>query len=605
VNATVLMELSGQVRRHGLCGDWRYGPHLGTMLISGADSPAFLQAQLTSDVLALAPGQGQLSARLNRQGQLQAWFSLHRLPDRGQPFPVFIALLPAAEIASLAADLAAFVISEDVLLEDLSAEFAGTVVQQPGDREAAESFLDQVLPTADGQQATPWSEQAENSLTITAEPDGGEMWVIRRSFTGDPGFLLLQPGQREWLPESAAWQSAVASRGMVDLSALDPEVAPLIWGWFLAEAGWPQLGHDLVADRRVLPQTGLDQQVVSFTKGCYLGQEVVARLRTYGTVPEALRAVIWRDVAPEERDTLPESGGRCEDENGNKLGTWAGSFWSPVLQMTASLIFLNRENRTPGHTLTVMTAEGTECGEVALLPLHRGANAAERAAQLHDQALNHFSAHRDAEAVATLEAALRLDPTRSEAFEALGVILGRLEKYHEAIDIFRRLEEVAPDEPMVHTNLSLFYMQIGEKDEAEHQKALATMKKFGVGVDAQQAANMAAQERQARREDAERKKVMFAEVLAIDPDDALALMGMGQALDTLDETETAAEYLQQALTEQRQNSALYASCGRVLEKLGRSAEAGEVFRQGIAVASRNGDLMPLKEMEHRLRLLDL
>ncbi|RLB92358.1 MAG: hypothetical protein DRH76_11400 [Deltaproteobacteria bacterium] len=185
------------------------------------------------------------------------------------------------------------------------------------------------------------------------------------------------------------------------------------------------------------------------------------------------------------------------------------------------------------------------------------------------------------------------------------MILGRLAKYHEAIDIFRRLEEVAPAEPMVHTNLSLFYMKVGEKEEAERQLALATMKKFGVGVDPRQAAEMAAQERHTLHQEAERKKNMFAEVLAIDPDDALALMGMGQALDVLDETEAAADCLLHAIAQQTQNSALYASCGKVLEKLGRVTEAAAVLRAGIAVASRKGDLMPLTEMEHRLRLLDL
>ena len=54
---------------------------------------------------------------------------------------------------------------------------------------------------------------------------------------------------------------------------------------------------------------------------------------------------------------------------------------------------------------------------------------------------------------------------------------------------------------------------------------------------------------------------------------------------------------------QKDNSALYAAHGKVLETLGRPADAAEVYRQGVAVASRRGDLMPLKDMEHRLLLL--
>ena len=93
-----------------------------------------------------------------------------------------------------------------------------------------------------------------------------------------------------------------------------------------------------------------------------------------------------------------------------------------------------------------------------------------------------FSRGQDDAAVGLLAEALRLDPSHAEAYEALGVILGRNERFHEAIDIFKRLEEVAPLEPMVHTNLSLFYMKIGDKEEAERQLAQATEKRF-LGMD--------------------------------------------------------------------------------------------------------------------------
>ncbi|MCB1183679.1 tetratricopeptide repeat protein, partial [bacterium] len=599
-----LPDLAGQARRHGWLGGLEDSPAAGLALVSGPDAAAFLHSQLTSDVRALGPGRGQLSARLNRKGQLLAWFSLHRLPERGQPFPSYLLVMPRAGVGDLLGDLAANLVSEDVLLEEVSDEFAGWALQVPVTADAAPRPCDLIGLGAPA--GTDWDGLADLDLVVVPAPQG-EAWVVRRALAGDPGWLVLFPGADRSTVLTAT-DAAAAESDLVRLADLAPGDRATLWRWLQAEAGWPVLGHDLPPATRVLPQTGLEEQVVSYAKGCYLGQEVVARLRTYGTVPEALRSVAWEGVEPEDLDELPPPGTPCTAPDGTKLGTWAGSFWAPTRQQAASLVFLGRDHRTPGTGLRVDGAAGPDGeelgGHVDLPALHRGGNRTELARQLHDRGLDAFAAGRDDEAVSLLEQALRLDPGHTDACEALGVILGRQQKFHEAIDIFRRLEELAPDEPMVHTNLSLFYMQIGEKDEAERQKALATMKKFGVGTDPAEAARLAAEDQRVRRDEAARKQAMFAEVLELDPDDPLALMGLGQALETLGDDRGAAEYLARALAGQPGNSPLYASYGRVLARLGRTVEAAAIYRDGIAVASRKGDLMPLREMEHRLRLLD-
>jgi Flp pilus assembly protein TadD len=106
-----------------------------------------------------------------------------------------------------------------------------------------------------------------------------------------------------------------------------------------------------------------------------------------------------------------------------------------------------------------------------------------------------------------------------------------------------------------------------------------------------------------RRADAIRKKAMFAQVLEFDPEDGIALFGLGNALSILAEWEPAAEVLARAAGSERDNSAVHLALGKALEQLGRNAEAERVYREGMEVASRKGDLMPLKEMEHRLLLL--
>ena len=198
---------------------------------------------------------------------------------------------------------------------------------------------------------------------------------------------------------------------------------------------------------------------------------------------------------------------------------------------------------------------------------------------------------------------MRLDPSFSDAYEALGVILGRSERYHEAIDIFKRLEEVAPKEPMVHTNLSLFYMKIGDKEAAEVELAKGTVKRFGEIANQKDMERKLAEEIQKRKEDAIRKKGMFQEVIEIDAEDPIALFGLGNAHATLEEFAPAETAYAKATQVQPDNSAVYLAHGKVLEKLERLEQAMAVYETGMQVASKKGDLMPLKEMEHRLLLL--
>jgi folate-binding protein YgfZ len=566
-------ELCRLARGKAVVAPWDGAPRLGAVLATGPEVASFLQAQLTSDVLALEPGDLQLSARLDRKGNLVCWFHLLRMPERGQPFPSYLMTMPRSLTDALVEDLQAYVFSENLLLENATAEFQGLLVQGPA--------TEHLLSGAAGLEL----------------PLGVLRWPL--SLTGDPGALLLVPGDNG----TPLFEGALAELQAQGCGVLgDDEASAQAWHWLQVEAGWPSLEHDLKPGARVLPQTGLEQQAVSYTKGCYLGQEVVARIRTYGAVPQALRGLIFNGYGLSDLDAAPAPGEPLLDAQGKKIGTWARAAWSDTLDEPVALVFLDRVNRTPGHTLEVQVgADETLPAQVALLPLYSAANTTEKAAALHHRAVEAFSQGRDEEAISLLEECLRLDPSHSEAYEALGVILGRGERYHEAIDIFRRLEEVAPEEPMVHTNLSLYYMKVGDKEEAERQKALGTMKRFGntdpAAVDAMEAA-----ERQGRREEAARKQIIFAEVLEIDPDDPLALMGMGNALIDLDQPEVADDYLARALVAQKDNSALYLSRGKLLQQLGRQDEAAEVLQRGIEVASRRGDLMPLREMEHRLAL---
>jgi folate-binding protein YgfZ len=571
------VDLANSARSLGMITDWDHTPGLGALFVTGADAVSFLQSQLTSDVAELEPGRGQLSARIDRHGRLLFWFSLHQLPNRGQVFPLFMIILPQRDVVDLMDSLEASVVSEDIIFTDVSGDCSGVLVQGPN-----------ALSLIDSTQA--WDEFDVINWVDEAAPLGA--WVIRRSFTGDSGVLVV------WFHDEVKTErSRVRETAQLRCNAIEfnnDDDAHVAWHWLTMELGLPELGRDLEPGQRILSQTGLEQHAISWTKGCYLGQEVLARVRAYGSPPETLRGLVFHDSGPFD---VPEPGTLLTTSDGTKIGTWARAGFSPTLKAPLVLAFLKRDHSTPGSTLEL--AWGDECkhAKVALLPIHRAGTPAEQASQLYNLAVTRFRTDDDQDAVTLLEEALRLHPEHSEALEALGVILGRLHRYEEGIAVFQRLEHAAPNDPMVHVNLSLYYMKLGDKEEAERQKALGTMKRFGVSPDQVEASEIQA------ADDAQRKLSMFKEVLEIDPGDPLALMGAGDALASLGESQQAATMLAQAQAAQPENSTVYLKYGRVLESLEQRDEAIVVYHSGIKVASRRGDLMPLREMEHRIVIL--
>ncbi len=592
-------ELARKARKTGLFAEL---VELGAISVSGADARSFLHSQLTNEVKALKSGEGNMSARVTRTGALVRYFSLHALPphpDLEIAGDHFLLLLERDGIPSLMADLGKYAVVEDVLLEDASNRYDLFALQGPA---APAAMLDLCGKPTGGEI---WNDLSENAArAVRCGSRSGYAFV--RSLTGDTGFVIA-------LTKSAGAASPITAGILAkhNLITLAGSELSAVLDILRIEAGAVRIGPDAPESKFVLPETGLEQQVVSYSKGCYLGQEVIARIRTYGSVSHALRGLVLEGSASntpagwaERLEKLPPVGADLILEDGTKIGTLASRSVSPVLEAPIAFAYLDRNHRTPGTTLKIKGADGAVlAARIQLLPFYKASDTASRVAFLHDRAIRMFADQQDEKAVELLTEALRLDPSFSDGYEALGVILGRTGKYHEAIDIFKRLEEVAPNEPMVHTNLSLYYMKLGDKQAAEDEKAKATVKNFSRFGELRQQEQRAAEATAQARADAQRRKLMFEEVLEIDPEDPIALFGLGNAYAVLCEWENAERALSRASAAQKDNSAIYAAHGKALEMLNREADAVAVYRAGMAVASRKGDLMPLKEMERRVLLL--
>ncbi|MDE0885585.1 MAG: hypothetical protein OSB70_08645 [Myxococcota bacterium] len=595
------LELAREARRAGfltrLGGDDQGLGALGAVHASGPDVLSFIHSQVTNEVEGLEPGQGNYSARVTLQGKLVELFSVHRLDANGQSEIWMI--LERDRVASLLTELETVLFADDVQLADLSDKYHWWALEGG----AAPALVDRLWPV----EGDPFSGEPNFSIRWL-EP--GRALGVCRSLGGDPGFLLALPSSEAGTPLLEGKIQAEAREA--GLLVLEEPQRSLVLETLRIEAGVVRMAPDTRGRKRVLPETGLEQYAVSYTKGCYLGQEVIARIRTYGALPFGLRGLV---LGASEQETDPMSPGEILSlmpaegeslllEDGRKVGQAASRTHSPVLGAAIAYAYLDKAHRVPGTTLRLRLGSRVVGAEVRLLPFYSAPDREERVAWLYDRGVRNFAAGREAEALDLLEEALRLDPSFSDGYEAVGVMLGRSERFYEAIDIFKRLEEIAPEEPMVNTNLSLYFMKIGDKESAENESARAIQKDMarqsGRKVDSEALDRVLAEQLES---DARRKKEMFGQILEFDPDDPVALFGIGNASSALGEWEEAIVAYARATNVEAENSAVYLAHGKALERVGRRGEAETVYRAGMVVASKKGDLMPLKEMEHRALLV--
>jgi Flp pilus assembly protein TadD len=245
--------------------------------------------------------------------------------------------------------------------------------------------------------------------------------------------------------------------------------------------------------------------------------------------------------------------------------------------------------------------------EVRALPMYEAPTREDLARERYGRALELFERDpedTDPSAIPLLEEALLFDPAFEDAYEVLGVILHRHGRTDDAIRIMLQLVERNPACLMAHTNLSVFYVAKGMIPEAEEEKAKAAVLQIERAGAERRAKEVAESERQRLESEARERIRMFREVIEIDPDDPLATYGLGKAYIQLNQFEDALPHLERATQIQKDYSAAYLDLGKCHEFLGHSAEAAATYRAGIGVASRKGDLMPMREMERRLKALE-
>ena len=135
---------------------------------------------------------------------------------------------------------------------------------------------------------------------------------------------------------------------------------------FRSETGTPRYGREL--DEEVFPaEAWLENKAVSLSKGCYMGQETVARIDTYGDVKRRLAGVTISG------NSLPEHGTELigKDEDQRAAGRVTSAIHSPSLSQVIGLAYLRKKYLNPGTELTITTDGETQTATVVSLPFPR------------------------------------------------------------------------------------------------------------------------------------------------------------------------------------------------------------------------------------------
>jgi tetratricopeptide (TPR) repeat protein len=227
-------------------------------------------------------------------------------------------------------------------------------------------------------------------------------------------------------------------------------------------------------------------------------------------------------------------------------------------------------------------------------------NAREIAQELYFLGVEAFQESQEESALMAWRRCIEVQPDFADAYESIGVVLGRQEKFIEAESWMRKLLHVDPDSVMAHTNLSLFLMRQNRIQEAEEHKAKATIASFkSFGKEASQKKKKE-EERKKLEEELLRRENMFLQVLEIDPDDNLALYGLGSIRLETGKFEEAIHYLQKVVQVDPSYAVAYLSLGKAYNAIGRKEYARDIWSRGIKIAAKKGDLMPANEMQSLL-----
>ncbi len=288
--------------------------------LTGPDRVRYLNAIVSNDVKSLGEGFGTLALLLNPQGHILAELEIYALQEK-----LFV-LSHASVRERTVATLDKFIIMDDVTLSDVTESFGSLAVEGP----RAES----VISEACGLSLEGFSEHSIAEVKIA----GVACHLIRHAHFGGPGAEIVAPRSHLNLVWGALYGVVHATHGapigMRALNALRLEAGV---AWF------PEDFNDTVIPH----EAGLETSHISFSKGCYTGQEIVERVRSRGQVNRRLVRLKFSGAeAPSALTRL-----RTRDGEAKEVGIVTTAAFSPAAGVAIGLGYVRREFNSVGSVL--------------------------------------------------------------------------------------------------------------------------------------------------------------------------------------------------------------------------------------------------------------
>ncbi len=305
--------------------------------VAGPDAAKFLHNVTTNDVKRLPAGRGREAFVTSLKGRTLAYVSILALPDsylvRTDPDGLSVAL----------PHLQKYGVFEDAEIEDRSLASSEHHLAGPG----AEAWL------ASTGAALP---EADELAVVATEVLGHHVLCVRESPTGRPGFTLIALGE-----DHAAFGEALRAQAAAsNVVGIDDEVFEAL----RIEAGVPVFGRE-VTEANLPQEIGRDDRAISFVKGCYIGQETVARLDALGHVNRIIKGLIFRAGDP----TPPNGAALWAD--GKDIGAITSTAFSPGWNAPIGMGLLRVSHAQAGAELSWRDPDtgATRPARVADLPM--------------------------------------------------------------------------------------------------------------------------------------------------------------------------------------------------------------------------------------------